>query len=75
LGNEPIPRRSGNPNRDAAGQRDTGRIGYVRGVRNEDLITRIEQRPQRQVESLADADGDQDLILRVVLQAVAAGQL
>jgi hypothetical protein len=74
LGNEPIARWSGHPDRDASSQRNAGRIGDIRGVRNEDLVAGIEQRSQRQVESLADANGDKDFSLRVVLQAIADGQ-
>ncbi len=57
---------------DAAREHDRGNVGDVAGLVEDHLVTRVAGRPQREVDRLRCADGDQDLGLRVVADAVAA---
>jgi hypothetical protein len=61
--------------RDAAGEPHARLVGDVAGFRHDHLVAGVEQHPQRQVQALRDAGGDQALGARVVVGAVAAGQV
>ncbi len=52
--------------RHPAREHDPRHVGDVRRVRQDDLITLVQGRAERQVDGLGDADRDQDLALRVV---------
>ena len=57
--------RHGDPMR----QQDAGRIADVARFVIEHLVARVHDRAQRDVQRFTDADGDQDLFLRVVRDA------
>ena len=52
--------------RHAEGQLDDRRVGDIAGFRDQDLVPRLDKRPDAEVDPLAAADGDEDLVLRVV---------
>ena len=60
----------GNGDGDASRQRGAGLVGNVARLRDQHFVAGRKQRAQREVERLADADGDEDVGFRVVVEAV-----
>lgn len=64
----------GNVHRNAAGQLGDRLVADEAGLRDDDLIPRLHQGADGQVDGLAAADGDQDIFLFIV-QFKPAGQV
>ena len=56
---------------DTAGKRDAGCVGNIRRVHHDDLIARIDQRPQCDIDALAAADRYDDIIVWIVFDVKA----
>ena len=72
---EPVLPAGRHPHRHPARERDARLVGDVAGLGDDHLVAGVEQHPQREVEPLGDAGGDQALVGPRVLGAVAGGQV
>ena len=66
-----VLRTGGHEDRDAAREDDVRRVGDVRGLGHDDLVTGVHDGGEAGRQRLTRADGDDDLALRVVGHAVA----
>ena len=72
---EAVIRAGGDAHRHAARKVHAGRIGNIGRIGNEHLIARLQHRAQRKVDALGCADGDDDFIVRVIIDAATDVQI
>ena len=64
-----------NHNRNTSGQNGAGHIGNVAGLRNQNLISRIQHSPHSNINSLATAYCHYNLLVRIIAYMTASFQI